>query len=49
MANLGNPPIQNKSDLKRFESELTLQERLPEHSILDVFINTAERTPTPQQ
>ena len=45
MANLGNPPIQNKSDLKRFESELTLQERLPEHSILDVFINTAERTP----
>lgn len=45
MANLGAEPIRTESDLKRFEAAMPLQERLPEQSILDVFINRAERDP----
>lgn len=45
MANLGNEPIRNHDDLDRFESELTLEQRLPERSILDVFIASAARQP----
>ena len=43
MANLGSEPIRNAGDLKRFESEMSLDQRLPERSILDVFIASAEQ------
>ena len=43
MANLGEEPIRTSDDLKRFEAEMTLEQRLPERSILDVFIASAER------
>ena len=39
MANLGNEPIRNARDLKCFEAEMSLEERLPERSVLDVFIS----------
>ena len=45
MANLGNEPIRNADDLKRFEAEMPLAERLPERSILDVFIASAIEQP----
>jgi fatty-acyl-CoA synthase len=45
MANLGNEPIRNARDLKRFEAEMSLEERLPERSILDVFISSADQRP----
>lgn len=45
MAHLGTNPIQTKSDLDRFETEMTLAQRLPEQSILDVFTNTARDHP----
>ena len=45
MANLGNEPIRNVRDLKRFEAEMSLEERLPERSILDVFISSADQRP----
>jgi fatty-acyl-CoA synthase len=45
MANLGNAPIRNRADLERFEAELTLEQRLPERSILDVFIASAAQQP----
>ncbi|UWQ93923.1 AMP-binding protein (plasmid) [Rhodobacteraceae bacterium M382] len=45
MANLGAQPIRTERDLKRFETEMTIEERLPEQSILDAFINSAERAP----
>ncbi|MEH6405148.1 MAG: AMP-binding protein [Sneathiella sp.] len=45
MANLGNVPIRNRDDLERFEADLTLDQRLPERSILDVFIASAARQP----
>ncbi|MDF1721058.1 MAG: hypothetical protein P1U65_10315 [Minwuia sp.] len=45
MANLGNEPIRNRDDLKRFEAEMTLEQRLPERSILDVFIGSAAQNP----
>ncbi len=45
MANLGNEPIRNAGDLKRFEAEMSLEERLPERSILDVFIASADQRP----
>ncbi|MCP4184159.1 MAG: acyl-CoA synthetase, partial [Hyphomicrobiales bacterium] len=45
MAKLGSEPIQNHVDLERFENELTLEQRLPEHSILDVFITSAAQQP----
>jgi fatty-acyl-CoA synthase len=45
MANLGNEPIRNAGDLKHFEAEMSLEERLPERSILDVFIASADQRP----
>jgi fatty-acyl-CoA synthase len=45
MANLGNTRICNHGDLMRFETEATLAERLPERSILDVFVASAARKP----
>ena len=43
MADLGNQRIGTFDDLKRFESEMTLEQRLPERSVLDVFIASAEK------
>lgn len=43
MANLGTDIIRTRSDLERFEADMLLDERLPERSILDVFIGSAER------
>ena len=37
MVNFQGGTIRTRDDLKRFESEMTLDERLPERSILDVF------------
>jgi len=45
MAVLTGLGVANRDDLARFESELTLAERLPEKSVLDVFIGAAERHP----
>src|SRR6266545_2819819 len=45
MALLNDHPIRGRDDLTRFEAELTLEERLPERSILDVFIAGAARWP----
>ncbi len=45
MALFSDHPIRNRDDLTRFETELTLEQRLPERSILDVFIGAAERQP----
>jgi len=45
VAILSKDPIRTFEDLTRFENEMTLDERLPERSILDVFINAAEQQP----
>lgn len=45
MASLGNDPIRTASDLRRFEAEMSLEERLPERSVLDVFIASADKRP----
>jgi fatty-acyl-CoA synthase len=45
MAVLTERRVRNRDDLARFEAELTLAERLPERSVLDVFIGAAERHP----
>jgi hypothetical protein len=45
VANLGNEPIRTAGDLKRFETEMSLAERLPEPSILDVFISKCRSAP----
>ena len=45
MVNLGNEPIRNGDDVERFETELKLEQRLPERSILDVFVASAARQP----
>jgi fatty-acyl-CoA synthase len=45
MADLGKKPIRNRADLEHFEADLTLEQRLPERSILDVFIASAARQP----
>jgi fatty-acyl-CoA synthase len=45
MADLGSFQIKSESDVRRFETEMSLDERLPEKSILDVFINSAARAP----
>ena len=38
-------PIRTRDDLDRFETGMTLAERLPEHSIFDVFKTCAEKHP----
>ena len=45
MAVLNERRIRSRADLVRFENEMTLEERLPERSVLDVFIGAAERHP----
>jgi fatty-acyl-CoA synthase len=45
MAVLNERGIRNRDDLARFEAEMTLDERLPERSVLDVFIGAAARAP----
>ena len=45
MAHLNDHPIRTRGDLQRFEAEMPLARRLPERSILDVFIGTAQRAP----
>ena len=45
MVNLGDEPIRNGDDVERFETELKLEQRLPERSILDVFVASAARQP----
>ena len=45
MANLGSQPIRSQRDLREFETEMTLDARLPEQSILEVFENSAARDP----
>ena len=44
-ATLNRTPIRTLVELRRFEAELTLDQRLPERSILDVFIGSAARAP----
>jgi fatty-acyl-CoA synthase len=45
MANMGNDPIRSRDDLARFETEMTLEQRLPERSIFDVFTASAAQHP----
>jgi fatty-acyl-CoA synthase len=42
---LSDIQVCGRADITRLESEMTLQERLPERSVLDVFIAAAERDP----
>jgi len=46
MANFGDEQIRTRDDLVRFEAEMTLDQRLPERSILDVFTTSAARHPS---
>ena len=46
MANFGDEQIRTRDDLVRFEAETTLDQRLPERSILDVFTTSAAQHPT---
>ena len=45
MAVLSDRPIRSYEDIERFEAEMTVQQRLPERSVLDVFIGAAARRP----
>ena len=45
MATLTDTPIRSLSDLARIEAELTLEQRLPERSVLDILIGSAARDP----
>jgi len=45
MAILNSSGIRSLDDLRRFEAEMPLQQRLPERSVLDVFIAAAQRWP----
>lgn len=45
MAIFSEHPIRTLDDLKRFESDMTLEQRLTERSVLDVFIGAAARQP----
>ncbi len=45
MAVLSEQPVRDREDLRRFEAELSLEQRLPERSILDVFSAGAELYP----
>jgi fatty-acyl-CoA synthase len=45
MAILGNHAVRSREDLARFEAEMTLEQRLPERSVLDVFVASAARDP----
>ena len=45
MARLSDHPIRTHDDILRFEAAMTLAERLPERSVLDVFIAQARQQP----
>lgn len=45
MAHLTHTGVRNRDDLARFEAEMPLAQRLPERSVLDVFVNAAARQP----
>ena len=45
MADFNDGTIRTREDLERFESEMTLDQRLPERSILDVFKASAAQHP----
>src|SRR5882672_9153615 len=45
MAKLPERGIRDRDDLARFEAEMPLEERLPERSVLDVFVGSAARLP----
>lgn len=45
MARLTHSGVRTREDLARFEAEMTLDQRVPERSVLDVFIHTAARQP----
>jgi fatty-acyl-CoA synthase len=45
MAVLSKISVRSRADIARIEAELTLAQRLPEHSVLDVFIAAAQRDP----
>jgi fatty-acyl-CoA synthase len=45
MAKLPERAIHDRADLARFEAEMPLEERLPERSVMDVFIGAAARHP----
>ena len=46
MANFADEPFKTIQILKKFESEMSLDQRLPEQSILDIFKASAELYPT---
>ena len=46
MADFKDEKILNRDDLEQFETKMTLDQRLPERSIIDVFIASAEQQPT---
>ena len=46
MADFKDEKILNRDDLEQFEIKMTLDQRLPERSIIDVFIASAEQQPT---
>lgn len=46
MAYFGDTPLRTQGDITRFEAEMPLAQRLPERSILDVFVNSAAQHPT---
>ena len=46
MADFNDGTIRTRDDLERFESEMTLDQRLPERSIQDVFMASAAQHPT---
>jgi fatty-acyl-CoA synthase len=45
MAVLPEVGIRSRDDLARFEKEMTLEQRLPERSVFDVFVGGARRQP----
>ncbi len=45
MAFLSDHPIRTLNDLRQFEAAMPLDQRLPERSVLDVFIAAAQRQP----
>jgi len=45
MAELSDQPIRSLDDLARFEAAMPLPQRLPERSVLDVFVGTAACDP----
>ena len=45
MAIFSEQPIRNLDDLRRFEAEMSLEQRVPERSVLDVFVDRAEQQP----